>query len=163
MVRSSYTGYSLPHCRSPHSNRPKSTSLSFSKVSDLLSLSIWRIFLFVNRRNYFCDMCILPLSVLVGGEDWECTCWCADLFDWLVIWGNIDVIRAALNLTSVWFSWLYLFTKNVLSQISAVVVIQGFMTGVNVCWVYLAPENIPSATVLTLGNKAVLLLLSCSK
>ena len=31
-----------------------------------------------------------------------------------------------------------------------------FMIGVNVWWVCLAPENIPSAAVLTLGSKAVL-------
>ena len=31
-----------------------------------------------------------------------------------------------------------------------------FMIGVSVWWVYLAPENIPSATVLTLGNEVVL-------
>ena len=31
-----------------------------------------------------------------------------------------------------------------------------FMIGVNVWWVYLVPQNIPSATVLTLGNKVVL-------
>ena len=30
-----------------------------------------------------------------------------------------------------------------------------FIIGVNVWWVYLAPHNIPRATVLTLGNKAV--------
>jgi len=39
----------------------------------------------------------------------------------------------------------------------AVAVIKCFMTGVNVWWVYLAPENIPRAiSVLTLGNKVVL-------
>ena len=30
------------------------------------------------------------------------------------------------------------------------------MIGVNVWWVYLAPQNIPRAFVLTLGNKVVL-------
>ena len=30
------------------------------------------------------------------------------------------------------------------------------MIGVNVWWVHLAPQNIPSAIVLTLGNKVVL-------
>ena len=39
----------------------------------------------------------------------------------------------------------------------AVVVIKCFMIGVNVWWVYLAPQNIPRAiSVLTLGNKVVL-------
>ena len=32
------------------------------------------------------------------------------------------------------------------------------MTGVNVCRVYMASQNIPSAIVLTLGNKVVLYL-----
>ena len=39
----------------------------------------------------------------------------------------------------------------------AVVVIKCFMMGVNVWWVYLAPQNIPRAiSVLTLGNKVIL-------
>ena len=39
----------------------------------------------------------------------------------------------------------------------AVVVIKCFMIGVNVWWVYLAPQNIPRAiSVLTLGNKVIL-------
>ena len=38
----------------------------------------------------------------------------------------------------------------------AVVVIKCFMIGVNVWWVYLAPQNIPRAiSVLTLGNKVI--------
>ena len=42
-----------------------------------------------------------------------------------------------------------------------VVVIKCFMTGVNVWWVYLAPQNIPCAisvliSVLILGNKVIL-------
>ena len=38
-----------------------------------------------------------------------------------------------------------------------VVVIKCFMIGVNVWWVYLAPQNIPRAVnVLTLGNKVIL-------
>ena len=42
--------------------------------------------------------------------------------------------------------WTYLF---------AVVIYWCFMIGMNVWWVYLAPRNIPSAVVLTLGNKVV--------
>ena len=39
----------------------------------------------------------------------------------------------------------------------AVVVIKCFMIGVNVWWVYLAPQNIPRAiSVLTLGDKVIL-------
>ena len=42
----------------------------------------------------------------------------------------------------------------------AVVVIKCFMIGVNVWWVYLAPQNIPRAiSVLTLGNKVKLYIL----
>ena len=36
-----------------------------------------------------------------------------------------------------------------------------FITGVNAWWVYLAPQNIPSAIVLTLGNAVVLLCFVC--
>ena len=37
------------------------------------------------------------------------------------------------------------------------------MIGANVCWVYLAPQNIPRATVLTLGNNLIkLYILYCT-
>ena len=52
------------------------------------------------------------------------------------------------------YEWL--FTR-IFFVVVAVVVIKCFMIGVNVWWVYLAPQNIPRAiSVLTLGNKVIL-------
>ena len=54
------------------------------------------------------------------------------------------------------YEWLFTFFCFVFV---AVVVIKCFMIGLNVWWVYLAPQNIPRAIiVLTLGNKVILLL-----
>ena len=52
---------------------------------------------------------------------------------------------------------MYLFMNDIFTWMFAVVVIWWcFMTGVNVWLVYLAPQNIPSAIALTLGNRVVL-------
>ena len=51
---------------------------------------------------------------------------------------------------------MYLFVNDFLPRcLFAVVVIECFMADMNVWWVYLAWKNIPSAIVLTFGNKVV--------
>ena len=54
---------------------------------------------------------------------------------------------------------MFLFMNDFLPDcLFAVVVIKCFMIGVNVWWVYLAPQNIPRAiSVLALGNSYIVL------
>ena len=59
-----------------------------------------------------------------------------------------------------WCQWnflMFLSMNDFLPGCLFAVVIKCFMIGVNVWWVYLAPQNIPRAiSLLTLGNKVVL-------
>ena len=55
------------------------------------------------------------------------------------------------------YLWMTFYLHFCFCFVFAVVVIKCFMIGVNVWWVYLAPQNIPRAiSVLTLGNKVIL-------
>ena len=55
---------------------------------------------------------------------------------------------------------VYLFMNDLLGCLFAFVVIEWhLLIGVNVWWVYLALQNIPSTFVLTLGNKVVSMVL----
>ena len=64
---------------------------------------------------------------------------------------------AQLGASWIFLSCFYLWMTFLPGCLFAVVVIKCFMIGVNVWWVYLAPQNIPRAiSVLTLGNKVIL-------
>ena len=71
-------------------------------------------------------------------------------------WGNFYVIRTAwcqLDFSCIYL-WMPFYPRCL--RFSVVVINWCFMIGVKAWWVYLAPRNIPSAIVLTLGNKVVL-------
>ena len=86
------------------------------------------------------------LSPMACAPRWAVVQWQYAVFMW---YAQLDVSGISHVFIYEWrFTWTCLF--------AVVVIWWCFMIGVSVWWVNLAPQNIPSAIVLTLGNKGVL-------
>ena len=127
-------------------NRGNTEGTNSSKIC------VWCLCMYVLclRSDWFCGLAWQRVDNYICEKSLEmCIC----------LWPEFDCPEVTLcGWQDIKIQLLLLSMKDVLPGcLFALVVIKCFMTGVNVWWVYLAPQNIPRAmNVLTLGNTVIL-------